>query len=308
MSDMPDSAMTLAAIAPFIKPFSVGKQGRTTITGLSTLRIKETDRLKALEKELKKIGVDVKTTKDSIAIQAISNQLSAVSEKPIGTYNDHRMAMCFSVVGTKVPGIVIKDPSCVDKTYPNFWKDLELVYLTPIDLGRRNLVLTGMRCSGKTYLGKKIAKHLGREFVDLDVEIENNAKIDIKRLVKANGWKYFRELEHKICSSLGSARDDKFFKPLVIATGGGVILNPKNMEVLKKNGVNVFIFADTSTIIERIKKQFGNRPTLTGKGSVREVKKVWKERRDLYLKYADYVWDDTSGEIVKNNLSKIFKP
>jgi len=302
MSDMPDSAMTLAAIAPFLKSFSVGKQGRTMITGLSTLRIKETDRLKALERELKKIGVSVSTTKDSITIGPTPFSGGSTIGSTIRTYNDHRMAMCFAVVGTVVPGIVIENPGCVDKTYPDFWKDLELAYLSPVGLGEKNLILTGMRCSGKTYFGKKIAKLLNREFIDLDDEIEKYENMKIKEMVKRYGWPSFRKSEQKMCSFFGRKKN------LVIATGGGVVLNPKNMEALKKNGVNVFIFTDPSVIIERIKRQSKNRPTLTGKGSVREVKKVWQERRDLYLKYADVIWDDTSGETVKDNLSRIFKP
>lgn len=217
------------------------------------------------------------------------------------------MAMCFAVVGTKVPGIVIEDPDCVDKTYPNFWRDLELAYLSPIKLGQKNLVLTGMRCSGKTYLGKKIARHLGRKFIDLDMEIERQEKCPkgsplgkIKDTVKRYGWSYFRKVEQKMCSEFGEQ------KKLVIATGGGVVLDSKNMRALKKNGVNVFIFADTSTIINRIKCESDNRPTLTGKGSVKEIKDIWHERRDLYLKYADYTWDNTSGEVLIKNLDKIF--
>ena len=305
MSDMPDSAMTLAVTAPFLKPFSIGKQGKTTITGLSTLRIKETDRLKALEKELKRIGVKVSTAKDSITIQGFripDSEFRGIRnpESGIRTYNDHRMAMCFAVFGTMIPGVKIENPSCTEKTYPNFWNDLELAYLSPIELGENNLILTGMRCSGKTYLGKKIAKLLKREFIDLDDKIEEYENMKIKDMVKRYGWPYFRKAEQKICSFYGNQKN------LVIATGGGVILNERNMEYLKKNGVNVFIFADLSAIAERLKHQFKNRPTLTGKGSIREIKKVWQERRDLYLKYADFVWDDTSGEIVKKNLDYLF--
>ena len=321
MNSMPDVAMTLAVTAPFAKK-------PTKITGLSTLRLKETDRLGALENELKKVGVKVKVTKDSITIKApvgapwvlqsgiiMRHQRSpngAPTGITIGTYNDHRMAMCFAVLGTKVPGIVIEDPDCVNKTYPNFWKDLELAYLFPIKLGKKNLILTGMRCSGKTYLGKKIAKHLNRKFIDLDIEIEKQVtalrdpdygkNMKIKDIVKRYGWPYFRKVE----STVAKAMADQTSEPLVIATGGGVVLSPKNMRNLKKNGVNVFIFADTSTIIERIKKQSKNRPTLTGKGTAEEIKDVWRERRDLYLKYADYVWDNTSGEVLKENLNQIF--
>jgi len=321
MSSMPDTAMTLAVTAPFMK-------GQTKITGLSTLRIKETDRLSALEKELEKVGVEVGTTDDSITIKGLRTQNTGFSRNqpclpatpskalcggqagrlspescvlsPVRTYNDHRMAMCFAVLGTMIPGIKIENPDCTKKTYPNFWQDLELVYLNPIKFGQKNIVLTGMRCSGKTRLGKKIARLLKRKFIDLDMEIERHKKMKINDIVKLYGWPYFRKLEQNTCSQFSSRKN------LVIATGGGVILDEKNMKNLKKNGVNIFIFADPSVIAERIKHQSKNRPTLTGKGSAQEVKNIWKERRDLYLKYADIVWDNTSGEVLQKNLSQIF--
>jgi len=220
MNEMPDSAMTLAVTAPFVK-------GKTKIIGLSTLRIKETDRIAALEKELRKIGVKVSTTKDSITIGApmgapigalIGAPIGAPTGATIGTYRDHRMAMCFAVIGTKIPGVVIENPDCVDKTYPNFWNDLEKMYLSSkIRLGQKNLVLTGMRGSGKTYLGKKIAKILGRKFVDLDSEIEKAEGMSVAEIVKRKGWDYFRKAESKICSRFANTKN------LVIATGGGVI-------------------------------------------------------------------------------------
>jgi 3-phosphoshikimate 1-carboxyvinyltransferase len=293
MNAMPDVAMTLAVCAPFFKR-------QTKIIGLSTLRIKETDRLKALENELRKVGVNVKTTKDSITISPIGIPMGAPIGTPIGTYRDHRMAMCFSVLGTMVTGIVIENPDCVNKTYPKFWEDLELAYLSPIKLGQKNLVLTGMRCSGKTCLGKKIARLLKRKFVDLDDEIEKTEKTKIKDIVKRHGWLYFRKIEQKMCSLLAGQKN------LIIATGGGVVLNPKNIRALKKNGVNVFIFTNPSVIVERIKRQSKNRPTLTGKGNVKEIQNVWQERRDLYLKYADHIWDDTSGKVVEKNLPFLF--
>ena len=294
MKDMPDVAMTAAVMAPFVK-------GETKITGLSTLRIKETDRLAALERELRKIGVRVKTTKDSIII-------GSTIGSTIETYNDHRMAMCFAVMGTKIPGIVIENPGCVDKTYPQFWEDLERMYLSKeIKLGQKNLVLTGMRGSGKTYLGKRIAKQLGRKFVDLDVEIEKheNLSVDsgesrtppekIPEIVKKHGWDYFRLIEQKMCTKFSNQ------KSLVIATGGGVVLSPKNMKTLKKNGVNVFLFADPQVLVERIKKS-KNRPSLTDKHFADELQSVWLERRDLYLRYADFVWDNTSGKTIISHI------
>ncbi|MBU0577164.1 3-phosphoshikimate 1-carboxyvinyltransferase [Patescibacteria group bacterium] len=295
MEDMPDVAMTLAVTAPFI-------DGGTKITGLSTLRIKETDRLAALEAELKKIGVKVSTTKDSITVNGVPRRRDwpIAPSGNISTYNDHRMAMCFAVVGTKLPGVVIEDPDCTEKTYPNFWKDLELAYLSPIKLGKKNLVLTGMRCSGKTRYGKMIAKFLNREFVDIDDEIERQKNMKIPEIVKRYGWPRFREVEQQICSQYYDVQN------LVIATGGGVVLDEKNMKSLKKNGVNIFIFSDPNEIINRIGKKSQTRPSLTGKKPEEEIFDIWKERRDLYLKYADVVWDNTSGEVLEESIDNIF--
>lgn len=114
MTPMPDAAMTLAAIAVFAN-------GPTVIHGLHTLRIKETDRLSALQSELTKIGAAATIEGDSLRI----GPPQAVRPAEIETYNDHRMAMAFAVVGTRAPGITILNPACVTKTYPNFFTDLE---------------------------------------------------------------------------------------------------------------------------------------------------------------------------------------
>ncbi|PIZ72581.1 hypothetical protein COY07_03015, partial [Candidatus Peregrinibacteria bacterium CG_4_10_14_0_2_um_filter_43_11] len=297
MNSMPDVAMTLAVTAPFTL-------GKTTITNIGNLRVKETDRLKALETELKKIGVNVETTFNSIIV--LNSKFEIRNSKLINTYNDHRMAMCFAVMGTKIPGILIENPDCVNKTYPCFWRDLERAYLSPIHLGQKHLVLTGMRCSGKSHLGKRIAQHLNRPFVDLDKEIEKDQEMTVAEIVERKGWEYFRKVEQKICSVFAPLSSGKSFVPSVIATGGGVVLNPDNMEVFKKNAVNVFIFADLSVLAERLKKKKGSRPSLTGRDSEIELMEVWQKRRPLYLKYADVVWDNTSGETIKENLNFIF--
>ncbi len=296
MEDMPDVAMTLACTVPFIK-------GQIKITGLSTLRIKETDRLAALEKELGKIGVKVKTTNDTLRTEGWIGQssLQGKGKVLINTYNDHRMAMCFAVVGTKIPGIRIENPGCTDKTYPEFWEDLERMYLSkPIKLGNKNLVLTGMRCSGKTRHGKKIAKLLKRPFVDLDHETEKVAGLSINQIVEQKSWDHFRKLESRVCQEFADQSG------LVIATGGGVVMDEENMKNLKKNGVNVFIFADPNVLAERVEKHSNTRPSLTGEGAISEIHDIWQERRDLYLRYADYVWDNTTGKVVGDSLERVF--
>ncbi len=276
MRDMPDTAMTLAICALFAN-------GTSKITGLSTLRYKETDRLKALENELKKVGAKVFSTRDSLTVTG-----SKFRPSRIKTYSDHRMAMCFAVLGTRVPGIEIENPDCVSKTYPNFWKDFAKIYKASIKVNNRHLVLIGMRSSGKTKYGKKIAKKLERKFVDLDTEIEIEEGMTIDEMVKKHGWSYFRKAEQKICSKIY----EKYQKPLVLATGGGVVLNEKNMKNLKRNAMTVFLYVNPDQIAARLSKYPKGRPSLTGRKLEKEILDIWNERRELYLKYADQVLTD----------------
>ena len=111
--NIPDAAMTLAILALFAK-------GTTTLKSIASWRVKETDRILAMKTELKKLGAFVTTSKSSITIKppkVINNNIT------IDTYDDHRMAMCFSLVCLSNKNIIINDPKCTNKTYPNFFKD-----------------------------------------------------------------------------------------------------------------------------------------------------------------------------------------
>jgi 3-phosphoshikimate 1-carboxyvinyltransferase len=112
--DMPDTAQTLAVVALFA-------EGETIIHGLHTLKVKETDRLAALQTELTKLGATVEIeSDDTLIIQPPSHPAPAA----IDTYDDHRMAMSFALAGTKIPGVTIRNIECTAKTYPDFFKDL----------------------------------------------------------------------------------------------------------------------------------------------------------------------------------------
>ena len=115
--EIPDAAMTLAIMAVFAdKP--------TKLKNIGSWRVKETDRILAINNELTKIGVEVKTTQDSMTIYPQKQLNDNIS---IETYNDHRIAMCFSLFCLKNLNITIQDPNCVNKTYPDYFKDLESV-------------------------------------------------------------------------------------------------------------------------------------------------------------------------------------
>jgi 3-phosphoshikimate 1-carboxyvinyltransferase len=92
------------------------------IRGLHTLRVKETDRLAALENELTKLGAEVSVEDGSVLV--IDPPERSLNVAAIDTYDDHRMAMSFALAGTKSAGVTIKDVECVNKTYPSYFRDL----------------------------------------------------------------------------------------------------------------------------------------------------------------------------------------
>jgi 3-phosphoshikimate 1-carboxyvinyltransferase len=121
LSQMPDTAMTLAALACFA-------DGPSRIAGLRTLRVKETDRIAALVAELSKVGARVEPFADGgdegLVITPIPPaQRAGGDEVEFETYDDHRMAMALALVGLRRRGVKIRDPGCVAKTYPAFWQD-----------------------------------------------------------------------------------------------------------------------------------------------------------------------------------------
>ena len=109
MNNMPDAVQTLAVIALFAK-------GETVIEGIGNLRIKETNRIEALANELGRLGAEVEAGKDFLIVRP-----GKYRGAEIETYNDHRMAMSFAVAGLKIPGVKIKNPKCVEKSFPDFF-------------------------------------------------------------------------------------------------------------------------------------------------------------------------------------------
>jgi 3-phosphoshikimate 1-carboxyvinyltransferase len=113
MNAISDCVMTLAAVACFA-------EGPTTIRNVAHVRHKETDRIAALAAELRRLGAGVEEFADGLTISPGPLRGAAVQ-----TYDDHRMAMSLALVGLRVPGVLIRDPGCVAKTYPHFFADLE---------------------------------------------------------------------------------------------------------------------------------------------------------------------------------------
>ncbi len=278
LNKLPDAAMTVAILCAFAK-------GKSKLTGLANLRVKETDRLKALATELTKIGTRVEEGKDFLTIHGDPENLHGAI---IETYNDHRMAMCFAVVGSKISNIHILNPNCVQKTYPTFWKELSRWGINTKKINSRthsNIVLAGLRGSGKSSVGKAIAKQLKYDFIDTDEYIVKKHKMTIPGIVAKKGWPYFRQLEAQ------AAKDLSKKTKTVISTGGGMFIQPQNIEDFKKTGIIIFLQATPAILAKRIHGD-SNRPALTNQTSTqKELEQLWKERKQNYYQAADIVMD-----------------
>ncbi len=145
------------------------------------------------------------------------------------------------------------------------------------------ILLIGFRASGKSSVGKELARKLGMKFVDLDEEIEKYAGRSIKDIVAEKGWDEFRRIEKELLERLSGQ------KGLIVALGGGAVLHQEVMEKLKKESFVIWLYAEPEDIVKRIrqdKKTSSQRPALTGFSLETEVKKVLSERLPLYEKFS----------------------
>ena len=116
LADMPDQVPTLSVVAAFA-------EGTTVIKNVAHLKSKESDRLSATVAELNKMGIEAACTDNTLVVKGGPLQGCVVD-----TYNDHRIAMSFAIAGLKVHGVSIRNPDCVEKSFPNFWQVFEGLY------------------------------------------------------------------------------------------------------------------------------------------------------------------------------------
>ena len=151
-----------------------------------------------------------------------------------------------------------------------------------------NVVLVGLRGSGKTTIGRHLAKELSREFVDSDDLIEQRTDLPIAEIFQLCGESYFRLLESEIIEGLSKTNGK------VIATGGGAVLRRRNIVTLKRNGVVFFLDVDPEVAFNRISLDASSptrRPALTRHAPQDELREQARQRRAYYLKAADHVVD-----------------
>ena len=140
---------------------------------------------------------------------------------------------------------------------------------------RRNIVLVGFMGTGKSAAGRRIAKRLDRPFIDMDAEIERRERRKIGDIFAKEGESFFRKLERALVQEL-SERDN-----LVIAAGGGVVLDPENVSDFARTGVVICLSADPSAILERVMAET-HRPLIEGGAKARKITDLLKLRQPMY--------------------------
>ncbi len=175
----------------------------------------------------------------------------------------------------------------LEKEFPK--TEIDRIY-KEIFTSKRNIVLIGMPSSGKTTLGKALAKELNFDFVDTDDLITKKEKMEITEIFAQKGEEEFRKIESEVIKEISSLQGS------VIATGGGAVLNSRNTELLKENGVLIFLDRNIENLITT-----DSRPLSSNKA---DLQKRYNERYNIYRQSADFIIN-ADGDIKQNlNLLK----
>mgnify|MGYP001243856544 CR=1 FL=1 len=163
----------------------------------------------------------------------------------------------------------------------------------------KTIVLVGMMGSGKTSVGKELAKRLNLTFIDIDHEIEEKCKMSVPQIFKNKGEFFFRKIEEDMSCKLIDG------KPSVVSIGGGGFLNKKIRNKIKKNAVSIWINTGMDKIYQRLNKSEYNRPLLNYKNLKKSIKEIYDKRKPIYKK-ADYIIQ-TKSDSKKTIVEKIIK-
>jgi shikimate kinase len=146
-----------------------------------------------------------------------------------------------------------------------------------------NLILTGLRGTGKTSIGRRLALVLQRPFFDTDQLIEHHIGEPIAPYVGRLGWEVFREVEYQMMCQMGQLQN------AVVSTGGGALTYDRNVAVLKPTGLVILLAAEPLALARRLVRSYA-RPPLTSEDSIEaEVSALWTRREPLYRKVCDVV-------------------
>ncbi len=164
-----------------------------------------------------------------------------------------------------------------------------------------NIILTGFMGTGKTTLGRLLAEKIGYEFIDTDTQIERETRKTITELFKTQGEAAFRKLESELVEGLAQKEG------LVIATGGGLVLDPSNVAVLSKTGKIICLTASPEEILARVAKQQDVRPLLQEKDPKAKIIDLLQQRDSVYRQFPQLSTSDSSPDKLIGELLKLIQ-
>lgn len=296
MEPMTDAFLTATAIAACAP-------GKTQITGIANQRVKECNRIAAMRVQLDKFGVVCTELDDGIEIHG--KHLAEVGKPTasIHCYDDHRVAMSFSVLSVAAPSpVVITERECVGKTWPGWWDVLSQNFKVSLDgaetehdsaspkptsclKDQRSIFVVGMRGAGKTTAGKWLAKMLEWKFIDLDEELEKRANQTIPEMIQGSrGWEGFREDETALLRNVMEKQANGY----VFSCGGGIVETLEARTLLKNyrvtGGKVILVHRNTEQVIDYL-TQDQTRPAYTS-----EIRDVYFRRRPWYEDCSNYTY------------------
>ncbi|KAH7912894.1 EPSP synthase-domain-containing protein [Hygrophoropsis aurantiaca] len=284
----------------------------TRIIGISNQRVKECNRIRAMIDQLAKFGVKTKELDDGLEIYG-----QPIAELNIGAsihcYDDHRVAMAFSVLGTVIEDTIIEEKRCVEKTWPNWWDDLENkigLKVEGVELqsaesvasasgttahdASASVVIIGMRGSGKTHIGKLSAASLDWPFVDADVYFSEKHKIGVRQYVQEHGWPAFRAAETEILKELLETHASRH----VLSLGGGIVETPEARDLLKAftaKGPVVHIVRELDEIVQYLGEE-------TARPAYGEpITDVFRRREPWFAECCNYEFINYTGASAVDN-------
>ncbi|KIW83957.1 3-phosphoshikimate 1-carboxyvinyltransferase [Fonsecaea pedrosoi CBS 271.37] len=291
MEPMTDAFLTASVLAAVAQG---GKSNTTRIYGIANQRVKECNRIQAMEDELAKFGVTCRQFDDGIEVDGIDRTRLRRPEGGVYCYDDHRVAMSFSVLALAAPQpTLILEKECTGKTWPGWWDTLARQFNVKLegvelqensehargkilDRSAASIFIIGMRGAGKTTSGRWAARSLGKKLVDLDTELEKREGKSIPEIIKGHGWEHFRQRELELLKSVMKEMPNDY----VFACGGGIVETQESRNLLiewrEKKGHVLLVQRDIGEVMGFLQVD-KTRPAY-----VEDMMGVWLRRKPWY--------------------------